>query len=262
MAFDPIYSSDNIWRGDDLERCLTVDLDNIESNITELSDELSSKVNKVAGKDLSTNDYTTNEKEKLAGVEVGAQKNTITGIKGNAESTYRTGNVNITPANIGAAASNHNHSAANITSGTVNSDRLPTVPITKGGTGATSVSGILTNLGNIGKTYIVNPSNVSVPQNGNFTAIASITLPKGTYVVVGNNQWTIDSTGTIYVVRICKDNNNVYCANRGFMDAGGGITSVAIIDLATETTIKYEVYHTRSETTTASGIHFSAVKIK
>lgn len=34
---------------------------------------------------------------------------TITRVKGNAESTYRTGNVNLTPANIGAAASNHEH---------------------------------------------------------------------------------------------------------------------------------------------------------
>ena len=35
---------------------------------------------------------------------------TVTGIKGNAESSYRTGNVNLTCANIGAATSNHTHS--------------------------------------------------------------------------------------------------------------------------------------------------------
>lgn len=40
---------------------------------------------------------------------------TVTGIKGNAETTYRTGNVNLTPANIGAAASNHTH----VSTGTV-----------------------------------------------------------------------------------------------------------------------------------------------
>ena len=34
---------------------------------------------------------------------------TITGVKGNSESTYRTGNVNLTAANIGAAASSHTH---------------------------------------------------------------------------------------------------------------------------------------------------------
>ena len=33
----------------------------------------------------------------------------VTGVKGNSESTYRTGDVNITAANIGAATSNHNH---------------------------------------------------------------------------------------------------------------------------------------------------------
>lgn len=38
---------------------------------------------------------------KLQGIESGAQVNTVTGIKGNSESSYRTGNVNITKANIG-----------------------------------------------------------------------------------------------------------------------------------------------------------------
>jgi len=44
------------------------------------------------------------DKKKLDGIAVGAQVNSITGVKGNAESNYRTGNVNITPANIGAKA--------------------------------------------------------------------------------------------------------------------------------------------------------------
>jgi pyridoxal biosynthesis lyase PdxS len=47
----------------------------------------------------------------------------------------------------GKAASSHNHSASNITSGTLSSDRLPTVPIAKGGTGATTAAAALTNLG-------------------------------------------------------------------------------------------------------------------
>lgn len=63
--------------------------------------DISGKVDKVSGKGLSTNDYTTTEKNKLAGIETGAQVNTITGVKGNSESSYRTGNVNITAANIG-----------------------------------------------------------------------------------------------------------------------------------------------------------------
>ena len=38
---------------------------------------LSTKVDKVSGKDLSTNDYTTNEKEKLTNIAAGAQVNVI-----------------------------------------------------------------------------------------------------------------------------------------------------------------------------------------
>ena len=43
----------------------------------------------------------------------------VSGVKGNAESSYRKGQVNITPANIGAAESSHTHSASNITAGTL-----------------------------------------------------------------------------------------------------------------------------------------------
>lgn len=46
-----------------------------------------------------------------------------------------------------AAPKSHNHSASNITSGTLSSDRLPTIPVSKGGTGATSAAAALTNLG-------------------------------------------------------------------------------------------------------------------
>lgn len=64
----------------------------------------SGKVDKVSGKGLSTNDYTTAEKNKLAGIAAGAQVNSVTGVKGNSESSYRTGNVNLTAANVGAVA--------------------------------------------------------------------------------------------------------------------------------------------------------------
>lgn len=87
------------------------------------------------------------DKSKLNGIASGAQVNSVTGVKGNAETNYRTGNVNITPANIGAAAASHNHSASNINSGTLSADRLPTVPISKGGTGATSAAGARNALG-------------------------------------------------------------------------------------------------------------------
>ena len=59
------------------------------------------KVDKIEGKGLSSEDYTTSEKNKLSNIENGAQVNKVTGVKGNSESSYRTGNINITKANIG-----------------------------------------------------------------------------------------------------------------------------------------------------------------
>lgn len=43
---------------------------------------LALKVDKETGKGLSTNDYTTNEKNKLSGIESGAQVNTVTSVNG------------------------------------------------------------------------------------------------------------------------------------------------------------------------------------
>lgn len=51
------------------------------AKVTGLPDALAGKVDKVAGKGLSANDYTDEEKEKLSGIEAGANKNLIEIIK-------------------------------------------------------------------------------------------------------------------------------------------------------------------------------------
>ena len=51
-------------------------------NQTGVDSKLAGKVDKVTGKGLSTNDYTTAEKEKLAGIETGAEKNVVTSVAG------------------------------------------------------------------------------------------------------------------------------------------------------------------------------------
>lgn len=56
-------------------------------------------------------------------------------------------NLGITPKNIGAAAEDHKHSAADITSGTMSISRLPTTTVAKGGTGATTAAQARVNLG-------------------------------------------------------------------------------------------------------------------
>lgn len=68
---------------------------------------LNTKVDKITGKQLSTEDYSTADKNKLAGIAAGAQVNTVTGIKGDAETSFRTGNINLTKANIGLSNVNN-----------------------------------------------------------------------------------------------------------------------------------------------------------
>ncbi|MGI5873549.1 MAG: hypothetical protein ACOX8R_02670 [Bacillota bacterium] len=59
------------------------------------------------------------DKTKLDGIDSGAQVNSVTGVKGDAESSYRVGNVNLTAANVGAAASGHTHSYLPLSGGTL-----------------------------------------------------------------------------------------------------------------------------------------------
>lgn len=56
---------------------------------------LQGKVDKVENKGLSTNDYTTEERTKLSGIEVGAQKNLVSSVAG------RTGEVTLSKSDVG-----------------------------------------------------------------------------------------------------------------------------------------------------------------
>ena len=57
----------------------------VEESITSLSGAIETKVDKVTGKQLSTEDYTSEEKSKLAGIAAGAQVNVLEGIQVNSE---------------------------------------------------------------------------------------------------------------------------------------------------------------------------------
>ena len=93
--------------------------------------------------------------------------------------------------------------------------------------------------------------------------IASLTLPAGVYVIVGNHQWKVNGAGCMYISRITKsDDSVVYCIVRNDMIGGGGATAATIIELTETTTIKYETYHQYTTATNAEAIRFHAVKIK
>ena len=72
-----------------------------KEKLSNILNNLDTKVDKVEGKGLSANDFTTDLLNKLNSIEEGAQQNTITGIKGDAETKYRTGEVSISKENIG-----------------------------------------------------------------------------------------------------------------------------------------------------------------
>lgn len=73
---------------------------------------------------------------KLSGVETGAQVNTVTGVKGSSESSYRTGNVNLTAANVGAVPTsrtvNGKALSSNITLTAANVSAVPTTRTVNG----------------------------------------------------------------------------------------------------------------------------------
>lgn len=85
------------------------------------------KVDKVDGKGLSANDYTTDEKNKLAGIEAGANK-TVVDTALSSTSTNPVQNKVINTALSGKANSSHTHKASDITSGVI--------PLDRGGTGS------------------------------------------------------------------------------------------------------------------------------
>jgi len=101
---------------------------------------LDDKVDKVTGKGLSQEDYTTTEKNKLAGIETGAQVNTVTSV------ATKTGAVTLDKNDVGLGnvANVDQQNADNITSGTLGGARLP-VPTT------TVLGGVKRNTGSAGQ---------------------------------------------------------------------------------------------------------------
>lgn len=86
----------NYYKKSEVDNLLTTKLDvdtyttyiqTTAATLADLRTDVDSKVDKETGKGLSTNDYTTLEKEKLSGIEAGAQKNVAADSVFDAEST-------------------------------------------------------------------------------------------------------------------------------------------------------------------------------
>ena len=94
-----------------------------------VSSQMNTKVDKVDGKDLSTNDYTSAEKTKLAGIATGANK-TVVDSALSSSSTNPVQNKVINAALSEKSDNGHTHAAGDITSGTL--------AVARGGTGQTT----------------------------------------------------------------------------------------------------------------------------
>lgn len=108
-----------------------LNLEGLEYFRDKSKDELSKKVDKVSGKGLSTNDYTTAEKNKLVGIATGANKTTVDSAL-SSTSTNPVQNKVVNTALNGKANSSHKHNSADINSldaakltGTIDIARLP-----------------------------------------------------------------------------------------------------------------------------------------
>ena len=135
--------------------------------------------------------------------------------------------VNITPSAIGAAASSHNHAAGDITSGTLSSNRLPTVPLTKGGTGATD---------RLGAAKALTNQSVSAP-----TSLIGMTTSWGSfgYVSIANLKTTLNlrpamKAGTEYETNEKWKDKTVYAKLVSYTGASGAnsaLISTAMTDV-------------------------------
>ena len=81
---------------------------------TTVTNQLANKVDKVSGKELSDQNYTLEEKNKLANIESGAQVNVVLGVKGSRDSEYSTNYISLDASNVGAASDSHGHDSSDV----------------------------------------------------------------------------------------------------------------------------------------------------
>lgn len=143
--------------------------------------------------------------------------------------------------------------------------KFGTLPIAQGGTGATTAAAALEKLGldSIGKFYEQHFDATAIPVNTS-KALASLTLPAGTYVVEGSSSWNVDNRN-MYIMAFIRDvtADREIAINRGVMIAGGGLMPTAVVKFDVESTITmYAYWGGGSGTARHNSDYLRAVKVK
>lgn len=127
------------------------------------------------------------DKVKLNGIATGAQVNAVTGVKGNAESSYRTGNINITPANIGAIASSEKGAKSGVVplnaSGVIDSTYIPSLSNCVQSVSTTGSGNAVTAVTKSGSAITVTKGTTfvkSAATSGTGNAVTGYSLSSGT----------------------------------------------------------------------------------
>ena len=110
----------------------------------------------------------------------------VTGVKGNAESTYRTGNVNLTPANIGAAAASHTHDYLPLGGGTLT-----------GNLSSRQIAPSTNNSYTLGTSSLKWSNVYATTFTGNLTGNASTATSATTATTASRLNKTLTLTGTV-----------------------------------------------------------------
>lgn len=92
-------------------------------------------------------------------------------------------------------------------------------------------------------------------------ALATLTLPAGTYVVTAGNEWAINSTvGTVSYLVVDGVSERI---ERGTMAGGGGSSMAAVLQKDKEFTVSlYGYWGSGSGSVNAQKIRLDAVRIK
>lgn len=154
-------------------------------------------------------------------------------------------------------------------------DLTGTLPVAHGGTGATTAADALTALGAasaadvspIGTTVFNSASSVSLADD-TATALTSVTLAAGVWVVAGNASFAANATGirTIDISATSGSISGSVLATTGVQvnASGSGLTALHtdhVIEVSSQTTYYLNVRQTSGGALTSSG-HLRAVRIK